>query len=363
MTNDFLESLCRTFGPTGCEEPVAAWIRAAGEALCSFCHTDRVGNVIFTYEPEHATEDTRTVMIAAHMDEVGFMINEIDDEGYLHFSLLGDVDPRALCGRNVTVGNERERVTGVIASKAIHHQTAEERAKITDPDDMYIDIGATSREEAEKHVSVGDFGTFYGHIQPFGEDRKYYHAKALDNRAGCAVLLEAMKRLAEGSLQSSHRLHFCFTVRGEAGPSGAGMAAELCRPDIAIIIDAATAADLPDVALVSRMAELKKGCVVPFADKNTVYAKALVETALSLAEEKGIAVQVKGNLTGGKDAAEIQKRGMGAEVLALSVPVRYTHTASSVMYGGDMDAVAELLSALLASPLKKQEINHGGQYV
>ena len=88
-----------------------------------------------------------------------------------------------------------------------------------------------------------------------------------------------------------------------------------------------------------------------------------METALSLAKEKGIAVQIKGNLTGGKDAAEIQKRGTGAEVLALSVPVRYTHTASSVMYGGDMDAVAALLSALLSSPLKKEETSHGGQYV
>lgn len=362
MKNRFLEPLCRAFGPTGCEEPVAALIRETGEPSGA-SHTDRAGNVIFTYEPEHATEDTRTVMIAAHMDEVGFMINEIDDEGYLHFSTLGDIDPRALCGRNVTVGNEQRRVMGVIASKAIHHQTAEERAKITDPDDMYVDIGATSRDEAEKRVMVGDFGTFYGHIHAFGEDRRYYHAKALDNRAGCAVMLEVMRRLADGSLRSPHRLHFCFTVRGEAGSSGAGLVAEAVRPHIGIVIDTATAADFPDVPAVSRRAELKKGCVLSFADKKTVYNKALVKTAVSLAEKRGIAVQIKGNLTGGKDAAEIQKRGTGAEVLALSVPVRYAHTASSVLYEGDLDAVTELLVALLEAPLKGQETNHGGQYV
>lgn len=352
----YLEPLCRAFGPTGGETPAADEIRRLGAPLGASCRTDRSGNLIFTYEPKTVGDETKTVMIAAHMDEVGFMVNEIDDEGYLHFSVLGDVDPRVLCGRNVLVGDERRQAMGVIASKAIHHQTAEERAKITEIDDMYIDIGAEGREAAEKTVAVGDFGAFYGHFHFFGEDKKYCHAKALDNRAGCAAMLDVMSRLSDGSLKSPHRLHFCFTVRGEAGPSGAGLAAETIRPDVAIAVDAAVAADLPGVEGALRMTEVTCGAVLPFSDDKTIYCQGLVTLAQRLAKEKGIAVQVKGKLPGGRDASEIQKRGIGSEVMTLSVPVRYARTASSVAHVDDMKATADLLAALLASPLESGEI-------
>lgn len=354
MLKTYLDKLCNSFGPSGCEEAVADVIRKIGTPLCPSCRTDRAGNVIFTYEPEGADEGIKTVMISAHMDEVGFMVNEIDDEGYLRFSALGNIDPRVLCGRNVQIFHEGVRIMGVIASKAIHHQTAEERAKITEIDDMYIDIGAMDREEAEKRVSIGDFGTFFHPcLGVFGENGRYYAGKALDNRAGCAAMLSVMRRLAEGEIVTSHRLCFCFTVRGEAGPSGAGLAADFVRPDVAIVVDAAVAADLPGVSEPLRISELDGGCVLSFADEKTLYTEELVRAAKVLAQEKGIVVQVKGKTLGGKEAAEIQRRRTGVKMLSLCTPVRYARTEFSVMCLKDLEQTEALLKALVTSSLEK----------
>jgi endoglucanase len=354
MMNNFLRRLCGAFGPSGCEDAVSEEIRRVGESFGFPSKTDRTGNVIFEIEPKTVTAATKTVMISAHMDEVGFMINEIDEEGYLHFSLLGDIDPRVLCGRNVESGNEKTRVMGVIASKAIHHQTAEERAKITEVDDMYIDIGAENREDAEKRVSIGDFGTFFHPcLGVFSENGRYYGGKALDNRAGCAAMLSVMRRLWEGELSSPHRLCFCFTVRGEAGPSGAGLAADLVRPDVAIVVDAAVAADLPGVSETLKISALGDGCVLSYADEKTLYTQGLVNAAKKLADERGIAVQIKGKTLGGKDASEIQRRRAGVEILSLCTPVRYARTEFSVLCLRDLEQTEALLGALVTSPLEK----------
>ena len=354
MLKKYLDKLCHAFGPSGCEDAVADVIREIGMSRCSSCHTDRAGNVVFTHEPKLTDENTKTVMISAHMDEVGFMINEIDDEGYLHFSALGDIDPRVLCGRNVQIAGEKERIMGVIASKAIHHQTAEERAKITEVDDMYIDIGAENREDAEKRVSIGAFGTFFHPcLGVFGENGQYYIGKALDNRAGCATMLSVMRRLSEGEIASPHRLCFCFTVRGEAGPSGAGIAADSVRPDVAVVVDATVAADLPGVSAPLKMTEFGKGCVLSFADEKTLYTEGLVNAAKAIADKNGIAVQVKGKTLGGRDAAEIQRRRTGVGIVSLCTPVRYARTAFSLLCKKDLEATEALLAVLVTSPLEK----------
>ena len=350
----YLDKLFHAFGPSGCEEAVADVIREIGTPLCPSCRTDRAGNVIFTYEPSVTDQNAKTVMISAHMDEVGFMINEIDDDGYLHFSALGDIDPRVLCGRNVQIVHEGTCIMGVIASKAIHHQTAEERAKITEVDDMYIDIGAEKREEAEKRVSIGDFGTFFHPcLGVFGENGRYYAGKALDNRAGCAAMLSVMRRLFEGDLSSPHRLCFCFTVRGEAGPSGAGLAADFVRPDVAFVVDAAVAADLPGVSETLKISSLGDGCVLAYADEKVLYTESLVNTASKLANENGITVQIKGKTLGGRDASEIQRRRIGVKTISLCTPVRYAHAELSVLCVKDLEQTAMLLGALVAAPFEE----------
>ena len=351
MMTKFLRRLCGVFGPSGCEDAVAAEIRREGEAFGFFAKTDRTGNVIFEIEPKTAMAETKTVMISTHTDEVGFMVNEIDEEGYLHFSLLGDIDPRVLCGRNVEIGNEEKRVMGVIASKAIHHQTAEERSKITEVENMYIDIGAENGEDAKKTVSVGDYGTFFMPLpHRFGQDNRYVFGKAMDNRAACAVALDVMRQISEGAITSPHKLCFCFTVRGVAGPCGAGLAAATLCPDVAIVMDAAEA-DIAEKEAVD-LAALDKGCVLTFADDKTVYDVSLVRLAQAVAEKAGVLHQVKGKMGGGRDAAEIQKRYAGVPTVSLRVPTRYCRTASSVVSETDCKSAAALLGALLASPLK-----------
>ena len=166
-------------------------------------------------------------------------------------------------------------------------------------------------------------------------------------------MLSVMYRLSEGALCSPHRLCFCFTVRGEAGPSGAGLAADFVRPDVAIVLDAAVAADFPGVSEALKITELGKGCVLSFADEKALYTEGLVNAAKKLADGNGIAVQIKGKSFGGKDAAEIQRRRMGVETLSLCTPVRYARTEFSVMCGEDLEQTEALLAVLLASPLEK----------
>ena len=193
MYNDrieLLKDLSLAFGPTGCEGNVGELICKIAEQYCDLYATDRMGNFVFKLSPAVHTAHTKKIMISAHMDEVGMMISEIDGDGYLKFDTLGGIDERVLCGRNVVIGDETKKIKGVIASKAIHHQSADERKKSTKVSDMYIDIGAASKEDAEKYVEIGDFATFDSDFVRFGKDDRLVKSKALDDRLGCAVLLE-----------------------------------------------------------------------------------------------------------------------------------------------------------------------------
>ena len=155
---ELLKELSLAFGPSGCTGNVSAKICEIAESYCHLYATDRMGNFVFKISPRVHSAHTKKIMISAHMDEVGMMISEIDGDGYLKFDTVGGIDARVLCGRNVTIGDENRKVKGVIASKAIHHQSADERQKATKVSDMYIDIGATSREDAEKEQGE-DIGT------------------------------------------------------------------------------------------------------------------------------------------------------------------------------------------------------------
>ena len=165
-SHELLERLCQIFGPSGCEKKVAEFICAQLMGECDCVYTDRLGNVIAEIRSNvHAKgikENTyKKLLIATHMDETGMMIDEISKDGYLYFTPLGKIDPRVLCGKNVIVGkcddeNGKGRIHGIISSKAIHHQSAEERKKVTPIDKMYIDIGESDHDGVCKFVSVGD---------------------------------------------------------------------------------------------------------------------------------------------------------------------------------------------------------------
>lgn len=344
---ELLKDLALSFGPTGCEGNVGELVCRIAAQYCDNYAVDKMGNCVFKIVPKVYTAHTKKIMLSAHMDEVGFMVTEIDGDGYLKFDTVGGIDCRVLCGRNVTIGDENKKIKGVIASKAIHHQSSDERKKATKISDMYIDIGATSKEDAEKYVDIGDFGTFDSDFIIFGKDDRLVKSKALDDRMGCVVMLEVMKDVWEGKIRNGNELYFCFTVREEVGLSGAQTVAQVIKPDYAIVLESTAIADIEDVDPALRVAEVGKGGVVSVMDRATVYNRKLVSYILELAELKGIKAQVKRYVSGGNDAGHIHKSGEGVKTAAISVPTRYLHSPACVASLDDLDSIIEIVKALI----------------
>lgn len=341
-----LESLSCAFGPTGCEGAVAGRILKEIYPYAHGITKDRMGNMVARMRFGNGDDPTR-VMISAHMDEVGMMVTEVREDGTLLFDTVGGIDLSVLAGRRVTVGDERGQIPGVIASKAVHHKDKEERKKAAPIKKLYIDIGAGDKEEAEKFASVGSFATFESEFYTFGADGDTVKGKALDDRAGCAVMIETMRALAEDPPAEDLELYFCFTVREETGLSGAGPVAERIAPHMALVLECTAVADIEGVEKARQVARLGGGGAISLMDRSTVYPRALCEFALSLAKEREIPAQIKQYVSGGNDAGHIHKSGAGIPTLALSIPTRYLHSPACVASLGDYDAVCRLTEAIL----------------
>ena len=338
-----LSRLTEAFGPSGCEHEVAACIRRQ-LSRCPFPPTeDRVGNLT-VHVP--GKEGAPRVMLSAHMDEVGVMITDIEENGFLRFGTVGGIDTRVMVGRAVKLLGRSGYVLGVISAKGIHFQSAEEREKLPSLDEMYIDIGVDNAEEAKKYVERGDYGTFDTAYCSFGKDDEYISGKAIDDRVGCALLIELLHRVADKAPLDVD-LYCTFTVREEIGISGATNAANRIRPDFAVVLEATAMADLPDVPKERRVADTGKGGVLSLADRSTIYDRDLIRLALAVGEKNGIPVQVKRFVSGGNDAGNIQRTGTGVRCLALSAPTRYLHAPVTVVRASDVEAMLELLLALL----------------
>ena len=345
-----VRELSLLFGPTGFEGGVADYIEEKIKNVCdSYCR-DCMGNLLCLIKTgDTAAEGRQRIMLSAHMDEVGFMVTEICDDGLLRFDTLGGINVSVLEGRCVEVGDERGTVSGLVSSKAVHHIDRADRNKANKIEKLYIDIGATDKEEAEKHVSVGSVGTFRSEFYLFGENNGYIKGKALDDRMGCAALIEIMERIYSDRPEGDLDLYFCFTVREEIGLSGAKVAAAKIKPDIAIVLESTAIADLPDTDPSRRVADVGKGGALSIADRSTIYDRELISLALRLGDEKNIPVQVKRYVSGGNDAGSIHKTGEGVRPLALSVPTRYLHSPSCVASVSDFRAVRDLTEAIVRS--------------
>lgn len=338
---ELLRALCLEFGPTGCEHNVAAMIEAQLGDICEI-RRDRMDNVL-----AHLPGSGPRIMISAHMDEVGMMITAIDDQGYLRFTNVGGIDSRVLCGRRVQVGTAEHRIPGVIGAKAIHLQSADERTQTTPVDRLYIDIGASSREEAEKYVDIGDFATFDSDFVRFGQDDRLMRCKAIDDRLGCAVMIETLRALVARGGERPYDLWCSFSVREEIGKSGAKVAAYAIKPTYAIVLESTAIADLPDVPANARVGEVGKGGALSIADRSTIYDPAMLEFAMSCAREADIPCQLKRYISGGNDAGHIHKTGDGVRCLAISAPTRYLHSGSCVAAVADYEHIREMVLAML----------------
>lgn len=332
---ELLRRLCGAPGVSGRESPVADIIKQE-IGTGAECRTDRMGNLLVFRRG--AARPKQKVMFCAHMDEVGLMITYVTPEGLLRFSPVGGIDPRVVLGRRVVLS--RSGRPGVIATKAIHLQSAEERKTSPDFDSLYIDIGAETREEALDCAVPGDTACFDSDFVEFGGGM--LKARALDDRAGCSVLLGLLRA------DLPYDCWFAFTVQEEVGARGAGPAAFSLRPDIAVVIEATTAADVPFVEKGREVCRLGKGPAVSFMDRGTLYDRDLFERVCHAAGEKDIPYQIRQGVAGGNDAKAIHTAAGGVRVAAVSMPCRYLHSPSCVMQAEDLEYTSRLARELAA---------------
>ena len=328
-----LKELCLLNGTSGDEGAVRNYIINEIKDYCEYS-VDALGSVIAFKKGRK--RPNKKVSFNAHMDEVGFIVTGITDEGYLRFATVGGIDRRVCIDRVVTVGSG---VKGVIADKAYHLLSDEERKKCPAVDKLLIDIGASSKEEAEKAVSLGDFVYFDSDYYEFGNG--FIKSKALDDRIGCMLMIELIKTELE------YDTYFCFNVQEEVGLRGSKCTSFSVQSDVAIILESTTAADLDGVSGADRVCVLGDGLVISFMDKRTIYDKELFSLGMSLAKKNGIPVQTKTAVAGGNDAGAIQSSGKGSRVMAVSVPSRYIHSASSVVKKSDIENTRKLINLLL----------------
>ncbi|MBQ8377913.1 MAG: M42 family metallopeptidase, partial [Oscillospiraceae bacterium] len=295
---------------------------------------DNLGNVIAFKKGKNTPKNK--IMISAHMDEVGMIVNFINSDGTLKISSVGGVDPRVVFGRQVFVG--KNKINGVIGAKAVHNLTADEKDTAVTFDKMYVDIGCENKEVAEKLVSLGDSVTFSSEFIEYGDG--FVKGKAIDDRAGCAVMLEMIKSDLE------YDTYFTFVVQEEIGLRGSRCAAFSVEPDYAIVIESTTAADIPSASGADRVCELKKGPVVSFMDRSTIYNKELYNLAFECAKEIEIPCQTKTRVAGGNDAGAIHLSKGGVKTIAVSVPTRYLHSPSCVINKEDYFNTLKLVKAL-----------------
>lgn len=336
--NKELSYLTSLFGASGSESDVRHSILNEIRPYCDSLKVDRLGNIIaFKKGMEPAPAP---VMLCAHMDEVALMITEIDKEGYLYFDSVGGIDPRILPGKHVVIG--KKKYHGVIGVLAPHFEKSGEE-KVSKMEDLYIDFGAKDQEDAEKYVSIGDMIGFDTAYREFGED--LVCAKALDDRAGCYILINLLKK------PLPFDTYFVFSVMEEIGCLGAQTAAFAVQPQYALILEGTTAGDIHTETDRSAVCRLGAGPVVSFMDHSAIYDRTLYCLVMDTAKQEGIPVQAKEAVAGGNESGTIQRALGGCRVIALSVPCRYIHSPVSVANLKDIENCEKLAYSVLKNLL------------
>lgn len=331
---EMIKELCALSGISGREDSVREYIIDKIKDYADDYHTDPLGSLIVFKKGRKPAKNK--VMLDAHTDEVGLIITGITSEGYLKFAKVGGINTKVIIGRTVRVGEKG--VVGALGIKPIHLIEKDEEANIPKADDLYIDIGAKSREEAEEYVRLGDAAWFCSDEVEFGNG--FVKAKALDDRAGCAILIEMIRSGLE------YDCWFSFSTQEEIGTRGAQASAFTIAPDYAIVVETTTAADISGVKDEKRVCICGNGPTVSFMDRSTVYNRELFDKAFEIAARDGIPCQTKTLVAGGNDAGVIHKSRGGVKTLTVSVPCRYLHSPSCVIKYDDAENSLRLIKAL-----------------
>lgn len=337
-----LKELTDLNGVSGSEEAVRAYIKAYAGEFADEIKTDSIGNLIVFKKGKNPYYK---IMLSAHMDEVGFIVTGYNEGGTIKFKTVGGIDERILLGKHVSIGEDRIR--GVIGSKPIHMQDKEERGKNIKIKNMYIDIGADKKEDAEKAAPLGEAVAFCSDYLEMGEE--CIKAKALDDRVGCAILMEMLKDSYEFDLYA------VFTVQEEVGLRGSEVAAYSVNPDLALVVEGTTCSNVPGVEKYEYSTILGNGAALTIMDRTSYGDKKLVDFIYNVAKENKVKIQYKQTTTGGNDAGTIQLSRNGVKVASISVPCRYIHSPVSLMNKKDFESCKEIVKLVLNEFSKDQE--------
>jgi len=326
---ELLALLTGTYGPSGNEEQIRKVIEKEIKDYVDEIHTDTLGNLIAVKKGSG-----KKIMLAAHMDQIGLIVTNIDENGFLRFANIGGVSPFNVIHREVVFANG---VTGVVG-----YETEIEDIKTLKLNKMFIDIGAGSREDAKKKVNLGDVAVYHA---PMSESDGRYFGCAMDDRAGCAVLIETIKAVKN----SPHELVYVFTVQEELGLRGAKTSAYSVNPDIGIALDVTATGDTPK----SRPMAVKLGAgpAVKIKDNSVIAHPMVKNLMIQRAEEAGIPYQLEVLEFGGTDSGAIHLTREGIPSGVISIPCRYVHSAHEMIDKDDLANAVKLLTTILENEI------------
>lgn len=331
----YIKELTLLRGVPGAENEVFDFVLDKIKDKCDEIYRDSIGNLIAVNKC--GKENAKKVLVCAHMDEVALIVTKITDEGFLKFDTLGGIDTSVLVSKKVLVG--KKALNGVIGAKAIHLQKKSERGKGIEIEELYIDIGAKDKKDAEKRVSLGDYATFDSEYIEYGDG--FIKAKALDDRLGCDALISLADK------RYDFDLYLVFTAQEETGLRGAKIAVNRISPDIAIVLETTACSDTFGSEEKDYSTTCGGGVVLSFADRSTYYNKELMRDVSSVAKKYNIPFQYKRTVSGGNDAGAIHLSCGGIKTITMSVPTKYIHSPSSVIKMSDYEAMKSLAEKYL----------------
>lgn len=333
-----LKNICEIPGAPGFEKPVRELVISQIKDHVDEYNVDNMGNVIAIKKGMNNPEGKK-VMVAAHMDEIGFLVSHIDDAGFIRFQTLGGFDPKTLTAQRVIIHGKKD-IIGVMGSKPIHVMKAEERNKVAKIEDYFIDCGM-SKEELEEWIEIGNPITRERELIEMGD---CVNCKSIDNRVAVYILIETLKNLKKPAFD----LYAVFTVQEEVGIRGANVAAHSINPDFGIALDTTIAYDLPGAQSHEKVTELGKGTAIKIMDAMTICDSRMVKFLKETAAKHDIPWQPEILAAGGTDTSGVQRMGKNGSIAgAISIPTRHLHQVIEMSHKDDIGHSIELLIAAL----------------
>lgn len=342
MDIKLFKDLCEAIGAPGFEYGVRELIIKVMTPLADEIKVDNIGNVVALIKGKSSE---KSIMCAAHMDEIGFIVRHIDDNGFIRILPLGGFDAKTLTAQRVMVHGKKD-LPGCMGVKPIHVMTPDERTKMPAVTDYVVDLGMT-KEEVEKYVTIGDPITRVSDLVEMGD---CLNVKSIDNRGGCYMLVQACKAIVNAGERPDYDLYAVFTVQEEVGLRGAHAATLAINPTFAFALDTTIAFDTPGSGAHDKCTVLGKGTAIKVYDGTLITDRRMVDFMRALADEASIPYQLELLSAGGTDAGALQKFTAGGSVCgALSIPVRNVHQHIEMAHKVDVQASEDLLALLFTN--------------